>query len=80
MNIRPLIGWNAKVNGLRRPKAQMARFASVAVVKNGLSVGMPPSVLMRSIFPCRLLSVCEFALFPLSPTAMYSLPSGAGRK
>src|SRR6187549_1102268 len=47
MNRRPLIGWTAKVNGLRNPKAQMALVGSVAVVKNGLSVGMLPSLLMR---------------------------------
>ena len=36
----------ANVNGLRRPRAQMARLAPVAVVKNGLSVGMLPSALI----------------------------------
>ena len=39
MNISGPFGLNAKVNGLRRPSAQMARFRPVAVLKNGLSVG-----------------------------------------
>ena len=69
MNIRPVPGWKAKVNGLRRPSAQIARFAPVAVLKNGLSVGIDPSALMRRILPSRLPSVCAFAPFALSPTA-----------
>ena len=37
---------------------------------------MEPSGLIRRIFPLRLLSDCELALTLLSPTLMYSLPSG----
>ena len=76
MNISGPFGLNAKVNGLRRPSAQMARLRPVAVPKNGLSVGMVPSLLRRSIFPSRFASVCAFALLAFSPTAAYSFPSG----
>ena len=31
MNMRPVPGWKANVNGLRRPSAQIARLAPVAV-------------------------------------------------
>ena len=55
MNMRPVPGWNANVKGLRSPSAQIARLSPVAVLKNGLSVGIVPSVLMRSILPSRLL-------------------------
>jgi len=39
--------WKAKVNGLRKPIAQIARFLPTAVAKNGLSVGIVPSALIR---------------------------------
>ncbi len=74
--MRPVPGWKAKVKGLRRPRAQMARLFPVAWLKKGLSVGMDPSALMRSILPSRLERVCEFAPLAFSPTAMYSLSSG----
>ena len=70
MNIRPVPGWNANVNGLRRPSAQIARFAPVAVSIERVRVGIAPSALMRRILPRRLPSVCAFAPFALSPTAM----------
>ena len=66
----------AKVYGLRSPSAQMARSTPVVWLKNGLSVGMEPSGLIRRILPLRLLSDCELALTLLSPTPTYSLPSG----
>ena len=69
MNMRPVPGWKAKVKGLRSPSAQMARLFPVAVLKNGLSVGMVPSAFTRSIFPRRLASVCALALLAFSPTA-----------
>jgi hypothetical protein len=47
----------------------------VAVAKNGLSVGIDPSALMRSIFPSRLFSVCELEPTAFSPTATYNFPS-----
>src|SRR4051794_41935520 len=76
MNIRPVPGWKANVYGLRRPRAQIARLFPVAVLKNGLSVGMLPSLLIRSTFPSRVVSDWEFAPLALSPAAAYSLPSG----
>ena len=47
-------GLDANVNGFRRPYAQMARLSPVVVLKNGLSVGIVPSGLMRRILPWRL--------------------------
>jgi hypothetical protein len=81
MIIRPVPGWNPNENGLRKPTAQMARFAPevvpVMVGKEvGLSEGIVPSLLIRSILPRRLVINCELALFAFSPTATYSLPSG----
>ena len=76
MNISVPAGLNANVNGLRRPSAQIARFLPVAELKNGLSVGIVPSVLMRSILPSTLPIDCAFAPLAFSPTAAYSLPSG----
>ena len=58
------------MNGLRSPSAQIARFTPDAVVKNGLSVGIDPSALMRRILPSRLLSVWELNELAFSPTAM----------
>ena len=51
--MRPSLARTAKVNGLRRPRAQMAHFRSPAVVQNGLSLGMLPSSLKRRILPKR---------------------------
>ena len=70
MNIRPVPGWNANVNGLRSPSAQIARLTPVAWSKNGLSAGIVPSALMRSILPSRFASVCALSRFAFSPTAM----------
>ena len=69
------------MKGLRKPTAQIARFApevEPAIPGNvlGLSDGMVPLELMRRIFPQRLLNDCAFAPLALSPTAAYSLPSG----
>jgi hypothetical protein len=69
MKIRPVPGCTANVNGLRRPSAQMARLAPVAVAKNGLSEGIVPSGLIRSILPWRVVMDVAFAEFALSPTA-----------
>ena len=69
MKIRPEPGCTAKVNGLRRPSAQMARFTPVAVPKNGLSDGMVPSALSRRTLPRRVSRLWELAPTPLSPTA-----------
>ena len=54
------------MNGLRKPTAQIARFApevEPAIPGNvvGLSDGMVPSELMRRNFPKRLLNDCAFA-------------------
>ena len=62
------------MNGFRRPAAQIARFAPVVVplipaMLVGLSVGMVPSALMRSILPCRVVRDWALAPFALSPTA-----------
>src|SRR6266550_6572254 len=73
MNIRVLPGWNAKVKGLRNPRAQIS-FRAPAVLKKGLSVGIVPSELMRKTFPRRFASVCEFDPLAFSPTAIYNLP------
>ena len=70
MNIRPVVGWNVKVNGLRRPRAQIARLSPVVWLKNGLSVGIEPSLLIRRSLPRGLASVWEFELTAFSPTAM----------
>ena len=66
---------------MRKPTAQMARLAPVAVPPSpsklvGLSAGMLPSGLIRRTLPSRVVS--DWALGPLafSPTATYSLPSG----
>ena len=77
MNIRPVPGWKANVNGLRSPSAQMARLLPVAASKNGLSVGIVPSVLMRRILPSRLLSVCAFAPFGVLADGDVELAVGA---
>ena len=61
MNRRPVVGWNPKVNGLRRPSAQIDWFGRTAVAKNGLSAGTAPSGAMRRIFPSRFAIVCAFA-------------------
>src|SRR3954469_24733278 len=76
MNIRPVPGWKANVYGLRRPRAQIARLFPVAVLKNGLSVGMLPSLLIRSTFPRTVASDWEFAPLALSPAAGASRPPG----
>ena len=49
MNNAAGAGLNANVNGLRRPSAQIARFLPVAVLKNGLSVGIVPSALTQHL-------------------------------
>ena len=74
MCIRPVPGWNVKVNGFRTPAAQIARFAPVVVplipaILVGLSFGIVPSALMRRILPCRVVMDCALAPFALSPTA-----------
>ena len=69
MKMRPVPGWTANVNGLRKPSAQIARLAPVAVPKNGLSDGIVPFELMRRILPRRLASVCELLALAFSPTA-----------
>src|SRR5215212_1804082 len=66
---------NAKLYGLRSPSAQIARFLPVAVEKNGLSLGIDPSLLMRKILPNRVVNACELAPLRSSPTATYNLPS-----
>ena len=65
----------AKVNGLRKPTAQMARLAPLGLPVTpgkveGLSAGMVPSALMRSSLPFIVAS--DWALFGswLSPTVM----------
>ena len=54
MNIRPVPGWNAKVNGLRRPMAQIARFTPVVgveerVVGGDRAVGIDPEDLAEQV-------------------------------
>jgi len=51
IRIRPVPGWIAKLNELRRPYAHTARPRPVWVAKNGLSAGMLPSSLKRSSLP-----------------------------
>ena len=70
MNIRLDPGSNEKVNGLRKPIAQIASLTSMGRVTNGLSPGIVPSLLIRSILPSRLVSTCALLPFALSPTAM----------
>ncbi len=67
--IRPVLE-KSKVNGLRSPSAQMARFAPVAVEENGLSVGMLPSASRRRILPIRLPRLCAVDPSPLSPVVV----------
>jgi hypothetical protein len=70
MNILVVPGWNAKVNGFRKPSDQIARLFPVVLLKKGLSVGIEPSELMRNTLPSKLVSVCEFEPLAFSPTAM----------
>ena len=68
MWIRPVPGWTAKVNGLRRPYAHTARPRPVCVAKNGLSVGMLPSSLKRRSLPNGSARFCAWAPLAFSPT------------
>jgi hypothetical protein len=75
MWMRPSLARTANVNGLRRPRAQTAQARLPCVVQNGLSLGIVPSSLKRSILPKGRLRFGACALLALSPTATYSLPS-----
>src|SRR5689334_10381616 len=64
MSIAPVVRRTSNVNGLRKPSAQIARLTPLVVPKNGLSVGMVPSALKRSIFPNGVVMLC--ALEPVA--------------
>jgi len=64
----PVPGWNAKVNGLRRPTAQTARAMPTCVAKNGLSFGIVPSALKRRSLPNGELRSCASGGLAFSPT------------
>ena len=68
INMRPVPGWKAKVNGFRNPNAQIEGCAP-GVKRRGYPAGIEPSALIRSIFPRRLLRVWAFAATAFSPTA-----------
>jgi hypothetical protein len=76
MKIRPVAFWMSNVNGLRSPSAQIARLDPVVLLKNGLSIGIDPSALIRWIFPASELVLWALPLEWFSPTATYSRPSG----
>ena len=60
---------------IAQPQRQIARLFPVAWLKNGLSAGMVPSELSRSIFPFTVASDWAFSGVAFSPTAAYSFPS-----
>jgi hypothetical protein len=70
MNMRVPAASKAKVNGLRRPLAQIARLFPVysGSLKNGLSEGMLPSLLILSILPSRFDGDCAWLPLAFSPT------------
>src|SRR5438034_4638885 len=49
MYMRPEPGWKAKVNGLRRPSAQVDRLAPVAAPRKGLSAGIDAEDLAQPV-------------------------------
>ncbi len=69
MKIRPVASCTSNVNGLRSPRAQIARYTPEALPENGLSEGIPPSASIRSSFPESDESDCALAGAEPSPTA-----------
>ncbi len=70
MKMRPVVRWTSNVNGFLKPSAQIARLIPVVLLKKGLSLGIMPSRLMRSIFPSGVPRLCAFDPTAFSPTAM----------
>jgi hypothetical protein len=70
MYMRPETGSIVIRKGLRSPSAQISSRLEPAPSKNGLSVGIVPSLLIRRILPRGTSSRCESAAVVLSPVEM----------
>ena len=77
MNIRPVPGWKAKVNGLRSPAPRSPGCSPVAVPKNGLSVGIDAVGVDAQDLAEEVVSVCALAPLAFSPTRDVELAVGA---